>query len=216
MWLKELNLKEKLIAYLKEKENTHANRKRYYGYLYVYWLMYLVIFIIPSSIFEIFPFLENITYPFKDIPLFKNLISNSIYPDHIVFYVCLMTIISIISIPKIAYDSFFYRVYEYGMFNLYAITEEFNQKQKNDKKINTIFIVFILTPLFIGFMIYSLYFYDDFLNSRLFHANISNLFQTRFGVFMIMLIWQGLLNWFVGGYLPTAIDYAYDILRSKK
>ncbi|WP_154570338.1 hypothetical protein [Campylobacter portucalensis] len=131
------------------------------------------IFINPGNIFEILPFFWK---PFKDIPLLEILRANPIYPENIVFYVCLMSIISIISISGIAYNHFYYRVYEFGMFNISKSRWNLIKNKKNTKKLDTILSVFVLMSLLIGYMIYGLYFYNDSLASGLFHINISNLF----------------------------------------
>lgn len=79
-------------------------------------------------------------------------------------------------------------------------------------------IVFIIEPIIIGVMIWSFYFYNGFLESNLFanRGNISNLFQTRFGAFFMMIIWQGFMNMFVAGYPVYFVDCVYDILKKDK
>ena len=47
-------MKDKLIEHLRKKENHYKDRA-YFKNLYMYWAMYLLVFIIPNSIFEILP-----------------------------------------------------------------------------------------------------------------------------------------------------------------
>ncbi|WP_154646918.1 hypothetical protein [Campylobacter ureolyticus] len=211
-------MKDKLIEHLRKKENHYKDRA-YFKNLYMYWAMYLLVFIIPNSIFEILPFTKDFFIClFSDIPLLKNLLNNPKYPDYVVFYVCLISVITIIFAFKLIYDYFYFRIYEFGMFDIYKIKNTNYKKAKDGNKIKTFLIVFIIEPIIIGVMIWSFYFYNGFLESDLFanEGNISNLFQTRFGAFFMMVIWQGFMSMFVAGYPVYFVDCVHDILKKEK